>query len=205
MTEVQVAQSNALAGIGTDALIRPLAWMQCFCGPDVDKVEDNPSATWNQASFSLAQAIEVMPDQPPYTHPWATTFETKLPYLRPPENRKTETTYMYRGATANMGMDIVIEVCDVVRSNFCIGFRDGNRIFEKLRDMISQEKHVTVSFENVRSLSAAFLESAIGQLYKSDIPEAQLKECITWRGVSSTRKLLIERAIAEAKKSKVES
>jgi hypothetical protein len=121
------------------------------------------------------------------------------------KNIKPETAHMYLGAMATMGRDVVIEVSDVVRSSFCIGFRDGNNVFEKIRNQISQGKHVVVSFENVRSLSAAFLESAIGQLYKGEISESKLEECVTWAGVSPTRKLLIERAISEAKKSKTAS
>lgn len=95
----------------------------------------------------------------------------------------------------------VIKVHDVVGSEFCIGFRDGHKIFETITYMISQGRHVEISFENIRSLSAAFLESAIGRLYRCGIPEAKLEEYITWIDVSPERKLLIERAIAEAKES----
>jgi hypothetical protein len=122
-----------------------------------------------------------------------------------PQSRKTGTVYTANGATANMKVETVIRVRDVIGSEFCISFRDGQRIFELIRDTISKGKRVTISFENIKSLSAAFLESAIGQLYLSGIPESKLKADITLEGVSPERKLLIERAISEAKESKVVS
>lgn len=202
MSEVETAQPNSFNRVGTNARIGFFACGPSFCGLDIDKADTSPSATWNQESFSTSPDIEVNPNHPSYTHYLGVTFETKLEFCSSHENRKTETAYMYRGAMAIM--DVVIEVCDVVRDNFCISFRDGNKIFEEIRDALSQGKHVTISFENVRSLSAAFLESAIGQLYKGEISEEKIKECISWRGLSSTRELLIERAISEAKRSKTE-
>jgi hypothetical protein len=157
---------------------------------------------WNKELFSSAANVVVsIPSQSPIElHPEMTCADmTRYTYTK---NIKPETAHMYLGAIASMGNDTVIKVRDVIGSEFCIGFRDGNRIFEAIRDLITQGKHVVVSFENVRSLSAVFLESAIGQLYKGEISETKLKEYVTWGGVSPTRELLIERAISEARESK---
>ena len=204
MSETQAVQVSALSSIRTDAKIPGLAQWPCFPGPELDleDTEDSNTANWNDALFSFA--VGVVESTLEQTLLWGTTFAEFIETAWP-KSRKPMTACMYRGAIADMGIDIIIEVYNVVKSEFCIGFRDGNRIFEEIRDTISQGNRAVVSFKNIRSLSAAFLESAIGQLYKSEIPEAKLEKCITWEDVSPTRKLLIERAIAEAKKSKVAS
>ena len=203
MSEVEVVNASTFYGIGTDAMVRGPTFGQCSRGLDLDTAVDKPSKEWHVASFSSAVGVmEVMTDQNPCKY-WETTLETKPSYSTRPENRKAEAAICINGANASMSVDTVIKVRDMVGSEFCIGFRDGNRIFEAIRDSISHGKHAVISFESIRSLSAAFLESAIGQLYKGEIPEAKLEECLTWEGVSPGRKLLIERAIAEAKESKV--
>jgi hypothetical protein len=208
LIEAQTTQVGAPSGIRTDAKILGLTQWSCFQGLELDlrKLGDSYATTeWNEELFSSASNVEEStPIQSPFGLHSEMAFAdmTCFTYTK---NIKPETAYIYLGAIANMGMDIVIEVSDVVNSSFCIGFRDGNSVFEKIRNQISQGKRVVVSFENVKSLSAAFLESAIGQLYKGEIPESKLAECITWAGVSPTRKLLIERAISEAKKSKTAS
>jgi len=207
LSEAQIAQVGALSGIRTDAKILGLTQWSCFQCLELDlrKLGDSYATEWNEELFSSAANVgESTSSQLPLGlhSEMAFTDMTCFTYTK---NIKPETAHMYLGAMANMGRDIFIEVSDVVRSSFCIGFRDGNSVFEKIRNQISHGKHVVVSFENVRSLSAAFLESAIGQLYSGEIPESKLEECITWVGVSPTRKLLIERAISEAKKSKTAS
>ena len=207
MIEAQTAQVGARGGIRTDAKILGLTQWSCFRGLELDlrKSGDSYATEWNEELFSSAASVV---ESTPSKSPLGSHLEmaiTDMTCFTNTKNIKLETVHMYLGAIADMGRDIVIEVSDVVRSSFCIGFRDGNNVFEKIRSQISQGKHVVVSFENVRSLSAAFLESAIGQLYNGEIPDAKLEECITWVGVSPTRKLLIERAIFEAKKSKTAS
>jgi hypothetical protein len=207
LSEAQTAQTGTHNSIRTDSKMLGLTQWSCFQGLELDlrKLGDSYAAEWNEELFlSAASVVESTPRQSPIGLHSEMVFAdmTCFTYTK---NIKPETAHMYLGAMTTIGRDVVIEVSDVVRSSFCVGFRDGNNVFEEIRNQISHGKHVVVSFENVRSLSAAFLESAIGQLYKGEIPESKLEECITWAGVSPTRKLLIERAISEAKKSKTAS
>jgi hypothetical protein len=207
LIEAQTAQVGARGGIRTDAKILGLTQWSSFRGLELDlrKSGDSYATEWNEEVFSSAvSVVESTPSKSPFGLHLEMAI-TDMTCFTNTKNIKPETVHMYLGAIADMGRDIVIEVSNVVRSSFCIGFRDGNNVFEKIRSQISQGNHVVVSFENVKSLSAAFLESAIGQLYNGEIPDAKLEECITWAGVSPTRKLLIERAIFEAKKSKTAS
>ena len=207
MSEAQTAQVGALSGTRTDARILGLTQWSCFRGLELDlrKSVDSYAAEWNEELFSSAASVEEATSCKSSLGSHSKIAFADMKYFTNTKNIKLDTASMYLGAIANMGMDIVIEVSDIVRSSFCVGFRDGNCVFEKIRNQISQGEHVVVSFENVRSLSAAFLESAIGQLYNGEIPDAKLEECITWVGISPTRRLLIERAISESKKSRIMS
>ena len=55
-----------------------------------------------------------------------------------------------------------------------------------------------LSFENIKSLSAAFLDSAIGQLYNGDI-QGNIDEKLTFEHISPGRRIILDRAIREAK------
>ena len=194
-SDVQVAQTNTFIGIGTDARIRPFAWEQCFRGPDLDNVETVPSTTWHQASFLPAQIGEVESDQLSYACPWRRTFEKISPS---PENRKTETAHMYRGAISHMGIENVVCIRDLVGSELCISSNDGQKVFGIIKSAISQGNKVRISFENIKSISAAFLDSAIGQLYDGEV-QGNIDEKLSFDNISPGRRLVTERAIREAK------
>jgi hypothetical protein len=204
LNDVQIVNVNAREGVGTDARIRAPTWEQCVQGSYLDNVRESESREdWNEMSFSFAANVwDITLGQSPLEHHLETALEF-LSCFTLPKNIKSWTSHMYGGAIAGMHAEKVINIRDVVGSEFCIGFGDGNRLFKEIRDGLAQGNHVEISFENIRSLSAAFLESAIGQLYKSEIPYAKLDDYITWIGVSPKRSLLIKRAIAEAKESKV--
>jgi hypothetical protein len=199
MNDVQAVYSGTYGTIGIDAKVLGLA--AAFYGlPNQEK----QSVNWiGPSSLPAVLSEEVVIGLSDVVYQVGLESDERWSCSTLPENRNGGTTHVYSEAIASMGIESVINVRDEIGSEFCIGFRDGNRIFEAIRNKISQRVHVVVSFENVRSLSAVFLESAIGQLYKGEISETNLKEYVTWGGVSPTRKLLIERAISEARESKV--
>ena len=107
--------------IGTDANIGvPAALVRYLYDPSVNNMASEQSANWDEKTY-----LEIAEG-----------------------NKKTVTTGIYSEAMASMLND-VIKVCDVIRSEFCVGFSDGNKIFEAARDIISQGKHAIISFENV--------------------------------------------------------
>lgn len=94
------------------------------------------------------------------------------------------------------GLDF-IRVSTMVENGFCVSPCDGDRVHEAIKNAVSTGKSVSVSFRDVRSISAAFLESAIGQLYNGET-RAEDIEKISF-DTTPGRMLLIERAIREAK------
>ncbi|VVB63436.1 Uncharacterised protein [uncultured archaeon] len=201
MSEVQVTNANALYGIGTEARVRGPAWEATFQGreSDAENARDRPSKDWNEASFLFAAGISVViHDQSPIGLNWGTTFSEQWSCVTLPKNRKYETTYMYLGAIAYMEVENVVCIRDLVGSELCISSSSGQKVFGNLRSAISQGKKVCISFENIKSLSPAFIESAIGQLYKGDV-QGNIDEKLSFINISPGRKLIVDEVIREAK------
>lgn len=199
MSEVEVVNVGARYGIGTDAKVPGPVWGQCIQVSGVENKVDRPAKEWYKESFSLAAGvIEAMPDLPSYGYYWETTFETELSYSTRPENRKAETAYIYRGAIASMEVEKVVCIRDIVGSELCISSNNGQKVFGALKSAISQGYKVRLSFENIKSLSASFLDSAIGQLYNGEIKE-DIDEKLSYEKISPGRRLVTERAVREAK------
>ena len=91
----------------------------------------------------------------------------------------------------------IIRVSEIVENGFCVSPHDGDRVHEAIKIAVSNEKSVSVSFRDVRSVSSAFLESAIGQLYNGEISSDGVEK-ISY-DTTPGRLLLINRAIREAK------
>ena len=108
---------SALSSIRTDAKFTGLAQWPCFPGPELDleDTEDSNTANWNDALFS--SAVGVVESTPEQTLLWGTTFAEFIETAWP-KSRKPMTACMYRGAIADMGIDIIIEVYNVVKSEF---------------------------------------------------------------------------------------
>lgn len=69
--------------------------------------------------------------------------------------------------------NILINVRTVINSPFCIDSADGQKIYELLHKALSEKKHVTLSFRGIELLITAFLNTAVGQLFK-DFNEEQI-------------------------------
>lgn len=177
LTEAQPAYPNALTCIGTDARIQPTTWETHFCGLDIDKIEARDSVM-----LSPAASIKLVQGYP----------------LELTENRKTETSYMYKNAIIDMNLNKVIYISDVVGSEFCISSSYGQRVFDAIQSEIVQGKKIRVSFRNIKSLTPAFLESAIGRLYSGMQDEIDNK--LLLEDLSSVRRSIVDEVIKEAKK-----
>jgi hypothetical protein len=75
-----------------------------------------------------------------------------------------------------MKKSITINVLEVTGSPLCVASDDGQRVYDRIAGALEKERSVTVSFCNVSSLTAAFLNAAIGQLYGT-VSEDQIGGC----------------------------
>jgi hypothetical protein len=66
-----------------------------------------------------------------------------------------------------MSKSVTMSVYEIVGSTLCVASDDGQRLHDQIAAAIRHGSSVTLSFRNVTSLTSAFLNAAIGQLYGS--------------------------------------
>ena len=64
-----------------------------------------------------------------------------------------------------MSEDIRISMFEIVGGSLCVASRDGQKIYDRIAAALKADRHVALSFHKVTTLTAAFLNAAIGQLY----------------------------------------
>ena len=88
---------------------------------------------------------------------------------------------------------------DVAGCKFCVSSEDGQFLYERIKGALIGGKRVSVSFGNIAEISSAFLDVAIGQLYKGQFSEKELKEKLILIELSDDNRFLLERVILRAK------
>lgn len=89
-------------------------------------------------------------------------------------------------------------IFNIVGNSLCIEATDGERVFQLVSKAMRENRAVELSFLNVEMLTSAFLNTAIGQLYRDFSEETILKLCqIVDMQPSDTA--LLQRVIATAK------
>jgi hypothetical protein len=73
-----------------------------------------------------------------------------------------------------MATERVMKVVDIVGDALCVASEDGQKVFDAIEPLMSAGTFVRLSFAGVKSLTTAFLNSAIGQLY-SKFTEDQIR------------------------------
>jgi len=91
-----------------------------------------------------------------------------------------------------------INIINVVGSSFCVEADDGQKVFDLIIKAFKEEKKVILSFLNVKLLTTAFLNTAIGQLYK-DFSEDFIKEHLSVEEMSQSGLVSLKRVVETAK------
>ena len=97
-----------------------------------------------------------------------------------------------------MKKNITISVFEVVGSPLCVASDDGQRVFERIASAFKEEKDVTISFLNVSSVTSAFLNAAIGQLY-GNFGEEQIRARLKVKDMQPDDLALLKRVVDTAK------
>lgn len=92
----------------------------------------------------------------------------------------------------------IISVINTVGDTVCVATADGQKVFEVIKKILSEEQSVTLSFINVEMLTSAFLNAAIGQLYW-DFPERLIKENLIIENLSLSGAVSLKRVVNTAK------
>ena len=91
-----------------------------------------------------------------------------------------------------------IQVYSIVGNSLCVDAEDGQRVFDQISQALKATLTVVVSFLNVEMLTSAFLNTAIGQLYR-DFSEEVIKKSLTTKDLSNVDKALLKRVVKTAK------
>lgn len=93
---------------------------------------------------------------------------------------------------------ITLSVFNLVGSSFCVEAKDGETLFTAISKALQQELQVEISFQNVEMLTSAFLNTAIGQLYR-DFSEESIRALVKVTNIEDADKALLRRVIETAK------
>jgi len=93
---------------------------------------------------------------------------------------------------------IKISLYEIVNDPFCVSAEDGEKVFEQIKKIFLADKKIDISFLNVKMVTSAFLNTAIGKLY-GQFEEQEIKERFSLSDISNSDKLLLKRVITTAK------
>jgi len=97
-----------------------------------------------------------------------------------------------------MRKDLAISVFETISSQMCVVSSDGQKIYDRLAASMQAERSVTLSFRNVTTLTTAFLDTAIGQLY-GVFSEKQIRSALKVQDMQADDFALLKRVIETAK------
>lgn len=93
---------------------------------------------------------------------------------------------------------IRISPFEIVGSPLCVASDDGKKVFQRISTALEAGHTVTVSFQNVNSLTSAFLNAAIGQLYGS-FSEKEIRARLKVQDMEPSDLALLKRVVETAK------
>ena len=97
-----------------------------------------------------------------------------------------------------MPEDIQISMFEVVGSSLCVASDDGQKVYDRLATALQADRPITLSFHKVTTLTAAFLNAAIGQLYGT-FSEKQIRFRLKVENVEPDDLALLKRVVDNAK------
>lgn len=91
-----------------------------------------------------------------------------------------------------------INVFNIVGNHFCIDTDDGQKIYNLIKRALENGKKIKLSFQNIDIMTSAFLNVAIGQIYR-DFKEETIREKLSVENISNEDIILMKRVIKTAK------
>lgn len=97
-----------------------------------------------------------------------------------------------------MAKSLSISIFEVVGSPLCVASGDGQKVYDRLAAAFRQECPVSLSFRNVSTLTSAFLNTAVGQLY-GQFDEGQIRRLLKVEDMDPDDVALLKRVVDTAK------
>ena len=92
-----------------------------------------------------------------------------------------------------------IQISEIVGSDLCIASDEGQKVYEEIATALRKELKVELSFLNVTTLTSAFLNAAIGQLYSGEFPADKIKKSLSVSNIDQDDLALLKRVVETAK------
>lgn len=97
-----------------------------------------------------------------------------------------------------MNENIAIKAFEVVGSKLCVASSDGQKVHDQIAAALNAGKQVRLSFANVESLTSAFLNAAVGQLY-AKFSEQKIRASLSVSDMAPDDIELLKRVVEAAK------
>lgn len=97
-----------------------------------------------------------------------------------------------------MQKDVTISIFEVVGSPLCVASGDGQKVYERLASALKEGRGVLLSFHNVSTMTSAFLNAAIGQMY-GEFGEEQIRALLKVQDMQPDDLALLKRVVETAK------
>jgi hypothetical protein len=93
---------------------------------------------------------------------------------------------------------VTISVYEVVGSALCVASSDGEKVHERIATALHDDQRVALSFRNVSTLTSAFLNAAVGQLY-GQFRDEQIRALLSVENMEPDDLALLKRVVETAK------
>jgi hypothetical protein len=91
-----------------------------------------------------------------------------------------------------------ISIVNTIGDVYGVDAEDGQKVFKLIEKALIDKKKVYLSFQNIEILTTAFLNTAVGQLYK-DFTEECIRENLKVTEISGSGKVALKRVVETAK------
>lgn len=98
-----------------------------------------------------------------------------------------------------MSEKIKISIFEVVGSPLCVASGDGQKVYDRLKVALEADREIFLSFHNVTTLTSAFLNAAVGQLY-GPFSEEKIRSSLKVVDAEQDDLRLLKRVVDNAKR-----
>jgi len=91
-----------------------------------------------------------------------------------------------------------IQIANIIGDVYAVEAEEGQKVYEHIKKAFEENREVVLSFLNIEMMTTAFLNTAIGQLYR-DFSEEKVKEGLRVENISESGKVILKRVVDTAK------
>jgi hypothetical protein len=91
-----------------------------------------------------------------------------------------------------------LSVYEIVGSPLCVASEDGQKVYDRIEAALKEGRDVSVSFRNIKTLTSAFLNAGVGQLYGS-FEEEEIRSRLKVQDMEPDDRALLKRVVDTAK------